>query len=61
MGGALARLGKRLIESSYLEWFRPFVEIEADADSMIEYEAQAVPGLLRTEDYAALCCGWDEP
>ncbi|WP_217999858.1 Scr1 family TA system antitoxin-like transcriptional regulator [Actinomadura formosensis] len=37
------------------------MEIEADADSMIEYEAQAVPGLLRTEDYAALCCGWDEP
>ncbi|CNF32009.1 Uncharacterised protein [Mycobacterium tuberculosis] len=51
-GGALARLWKRLIESSYLEWFRPVVEIEADADSMIAYEAQAVPGLLQTEDYA---------
>ncbi|TDC47812.1 XRE family transcriptional regulator [Actinomadura sp. KC345] len=51
-GGALARLWKRLIESSYLEWFRPVVEIEADADSMLKYEAQAVPGLLQTEDYA---------
>ncbi|GAA1820457.1 helix-turn-helix transcriptional regulator [Actinomadura chokoriensis] len=51
-GGALARLWKRLIESSYLEWFRPVVEIEADADSMIAYEAQAVPGLLQTEYYA---------
>ena len=51
-GGALARLWKRLIESSYLEWFRPVVEIEADADSMIEYQAQAVFGLLQTEEYA---------
>ncbi|NKZ06839.1 helix-turn-helix domain-containing protein [Actinomadura latina] len=51
-GGALARLWKRLIESSYLEWFRPVVEIESDAVAMIKYEAQAVPGLLQTEEYA---------
>lgn len=51
-GGALARLWKRIIKNSYLEWFRPFVEVEAEATSMLKYEAQAVPGLLQIEEYA---------
>jgi transcriptional regulator with XRE-family HTH domain len=50
--GALTRLWKRIIQSSYLEWFRPFVEVESEATEMVKYEAQAVPGLLQTEDYA---------
>ncbi|MFG2091063.1 MULTISPECIES: helix-turn-helix transcriptional regulator [unclassified Spirillospora] len=51
-GGALARLWKRIIDSSYLEWFRPFVEVESEATAMLEWEPQAVPGLLQTEEYA---------
>jgi transcriptional regulator with XRE-family HTH domain len=51
-GGALGRLWRRIMRSSYLEWFRPFVEVEAEADSILEYEAQAVPGLLQTEEYS---------
>lgn len=50
--GALARLWKRIIEHSYLEWFRPFVDVESEATEILEYEPQAVPGLLQTEDYA---------
>lgn len=50
--GALARLWKRIIKHSYLEWFLPFVEVESEALEMLEYEPQAVPGLLQTEDYA---------
>ncbi|MCO5967323.1 helix-turn-helix domain-containing protein [Actinoallomurus soli] len=50
--GALARLWKRIIKHSYLEWFRPFVEVESEAIEMLKYEPQAVPGLLQTEDYA---------
>ncbi|GAA0323265.1 helix-turn-helix transcriptional regulator [Actinoallomurus spadix] len=50
--GSLARLWKRIIKHSYLEWFRPFVEVESEATEMLEYEPQAVPGLLQTEDYA---------
>ncbi|MFI0357355.1 Scr1 family TA system antitoxin-like transcriptional regulator [Actinomadura sp. 9N407] len=51
-GGALDRLWKRIIKSSYLEWFRLFVEVEAEADSILKYEQQSVPGLLQNEDYA---------
>jgi transcriptional regulator with XRE-family HTH domain len=51
-GGALARLWKRIIQSSYLEWFRPFVDVESEATSILEFSAQAVPGLLQTEQYA---------
>ncbi|GAA4626261.1 helix-turn-helix transcriptional regulator [Actinoallomurus vinaceus] len=50
--GALGRLWKRIMEHSYLEWFRPFVEVESDAAEILEYEPQAVSGLLQTEDYA---------
>ncbi|GAB3981902.1 helix-turn-helix transcriptional regulator [Actinoallomurus acanthiterrae] len=50
--GALGRLWKRIIKHSYLEWFRPFVEVESDATEILEYEPQAMPGLLQTEDYA---------
>ncbi|MFD0856864.1 Scr1 family TA system antitoxin-like transcriptional regulator [Actinomadura adrarensis] len=51
-GGALGRLWKRIIQSSYLEWFRPFVDVESDAETILEFSAQAVPGLLQTEQYA---------
>lgn len=50
--GALTRLWKRIIEHSYLEWFRPFVDVESEATEILEFEPQAVPGLLQTEDYA---------
>lgn len=50
--GALARLWKRIIEHSYLEWFRPFVEVESEATEILKYEPQAVSGLIQTEGYA---------
>lgn len=51
-GGALARLWRRVIESAHLDWFRPFTELEARATSMLTFDPQVVPGLLRTEEYA---------
>ena len=56
--GALGRLWKRIIKHSYLEWFRPFVEVESEATEMLKYEPQAVPGLLQTEDYARAKSEW---
>ena len=34
-------------------WFQAFVGLEESAESIRSYEAQFVPGLLQTEDYAA--------
>ncbi|MGA8117851.1 MAG: helix-turn-helix transcriptional regulator [Actinocatenispora sp.] len=51
-GGALMRLWPLLTREAYPSWFRPFVEMEAAATVIHEFEVQAVPGLLQTEDYA---------
>jgi hypothetical protein len=51
-GGALHRIWKRMMKSTYPAWFRPFAELEAIASAFFEYESQAMPGLLQTEDYA---------
>jgi hypothetical protein len=34
------------------EWFEFYVGLEAEASTMRSYEAESVPGLLQTEDYA---------
>ncbi|MGH3328005.1 MAG: helix-turn-helix domain-containing protein, partial [Streptomycetales bacterium] len=51
-GGALARIWPLITRETYPEWFRPFVELEAEATSILKYEVQVVPGLLQTEPYA---------
>jgi transcriptional regulator with XRE-family HTH domain len=51
-GGALIRLWPLLTKEAYPSWFRPFVEMEAEATAIHEFEVQAMPGLLQTEDYA---------
>ncbi|HEX6473190.1 MAG TPA: helix-turn-helix transcriptional regulator [Streptosporangiaceae bacterium] len=51
-GGALFRIWTRMVEGTYPAWFRPFADLEAAASALFEFEPQAVPGLLQTEDYA---------
>jgi hypothetical protein len=36
---------------AFPEWFRMFVDLEQDADQLRSTDAEAIPGLLQTEDY----------
>jgi len=58
-GGALAKLWPGSKDGSP-RWFRPFVELEADARAVHYYETQAVPGPFQTREYAhaVLGSGW---
>ncbi|MEV0841240.1 helix-turn-helix transcriptional regulator [Actinocatenispora sera] len=60
-GGALMRLWPLLTREAYPSWFRPFVEMEATATAIHEFEVQAVPGLLQTADYARTVIGASWP
>ncbi|MFI8940645.1 helix-turn-helix domain-containing protein [Streptomyces syringium] len=51
-GGHFMRLHPLVIKFAYPDWFRPFVELEANATSMRVFESQIIPGLLQTEKYA---------
>lgn len=35
------------------EWFRTYIGMESDADEILTYECEFIPGLLQTTDYAA--------
>ncbi|MGH3858381.1 helix-turn-helix domain-containing protein [Actinokineospora sp.] len=35
------------------DWFRTYIGMESDADQILTYECEAIPGLLQTEDYTA--------
>ncbi|GAA1124120.1 MULTISPECIES: helix-turn-helix domain-containing protein [Kitasatospora] len=50
--GALARIWPLLGRPAFPSWFRGFVELESTATSVATYQAQVVPGLLQTEEYA---------
>lgn len=50
--GHFARLWPLVIKHAYPSWFRPFVELEAQATVIRSFENQVVPGLLQTESYA---------
>ncbi|MEV4750858.1 helix-turn-helix transcriptional regulator [Streptosporangium sp. NPDC049248] len=53
-GGALIRI-KEMIDNVAAQlpaWFRPWVEIEQEADTLRTWQPLVVPGLLQTEDYA---------
>ncbi|MBE2998878.1 helix-turn-helix transcriptional regulator [Nocardiopsis sp. HNM0947] len=62
-GGVLNELWPLINRESYPDWFRPFVELEAEAISLRAFEVQVVPGLFQTEAYAraVLSAGWPPP
>lgn len=41
-----------LMECTYPDWFRPYVELEQSATAIRVFDSQVVSGLLQTEDYA---------
>ena len=41
-------------------WFQAYIGLEESAQSISSYDAQFVPGLLRTEDYAAAVLALDD-
>ncbi|MGW1194300.1 helix-turn-helix domain-containing protein [Streptomyces sp. NPDC002536] len=51
-GGHFGRLYPLVIRFAYPSWFLPFVEMERDATSIRSFQAQVIPGLLQTEEYA---------
>jgi transcriptional regulator with XRE-family HTH domain len=42
-------------------WFEAYVGLEEAASVIRGYEAQFIPGLLQTEDYARAVIGWGQP
>ncbi|CRK59939.1 Putative DNA-binding protein [Alloactinosynnema sp. L-07] len=36
------------------DWFRTYIGMESDADQILTYECEFIPGLLQTEDYTAV-------
>lgn len=54
-GGVLMRLWRRIDwypEVEHPDWFERRAEMDAEAVTVREYQAQVMPGLLQTEDYA---------
>lgn len=53
-GGALAELWETLQRDSggYASWFSDYVNVEADASEIHEYQPLVIPGLLQTAEYA---------
>ncbi|MBH1936481.1 XRE family transcriptional regulator [Streptomyces sp. AV19] len=54
-GGALLKLWRRIDwypDVEHPDWFNRRAEMDAEAESLHEYQNQVMPGLLQTEDYA---------
>ncbi|CAM5243819.1 MULTISPECIES: helix-turn-helix domain-containing protein [Streptomyces] len=51
-GGLFGRLWPLIMKYAYPSWFRPYVELEAQAQIIRSFELRVIPGLLQTEDYA---------
>ncbi|MFE4966331.1 Scr1 family TA system antitoxin-like transcriptional regulator [Streptomyces sp. NPDC056660] len=54
-GGVLGRLWGRVDwypDVEHPDWFQRWVDMEAQAVALYEYEVMVVPGLLQTQDYA---------
>ncbi|MEU5426424.1 helix-turn-helix transcriptional regulator [Streptomyces olivoreticuli] len=51
-GGHFGRLHPLMLTFAYPSWFLPYVELEGDAKSIRSFQAQILPGLLQTEQYA---------
>lgn len=50
--GTFARLRERASRQGYPAWFVPYVQLERQATSVLDYSATLVMGLLQTADYA---------
>ncbi|MFF4409392.1 Scr1 family TA system antitoxin-like transcriptional regulator [Streptomyces sp. NPDC001404] len=50
--GHFGRLHPLVIRFAYPSWFLPYVEMEREATSIRSFQAQVIPGLLQTEEYA---------
>ncbi|NUU25797.1 MAG: helix-turn-helix domain-containing protein [Streptomycetaceae bacterium] len=50
--GALVAIRDEMVKSPHPGWFTRLLELERGATEIWQYEAQVVPGLLQTEDYA---------
>ncbi|WP_093799928.1 helix-turn-helix transcriptional regulator [Streptomyces sp. Wb2n-11] len=59
--GTLSRLVGLVLRSQLPSWFRPYAEMEARAAYISTYQAQAVYGLLQTEEYARTLLSVDNP
>lgn len=55
--GALMRLLRLVLRSQLPSWFQPYAEMEARASHIYSFQAQVVPGLLQTEEYARAVLG----
>ncbi|WP_238580814.1 helix-turn-helix domain-containing protein [Streptomonospora alba] len=57
--GTLARLWPGA-QDAYPHWFKKFIDLEAEARAIHDFQLQAVPGLFQTKDYAraVLGAGW---
>ncbi len=51
-GGALARLWPVVRRAGVLPWFADYMEVEAQATAIHLWDAEWIPGLFQTEDYA---------
>lgn len=56
--GALSRLWPLVNRDNHPDWFRGYVELEAMASAVRNFQPSVVPGLIQTEDYvrAQLSC-----
>ncbi|WP_030606655.1 helix-turn-helix domain-containing protein [Streptomyces fulvoviolaceus] len=51
-GGHFERLWPLVIKYAYPSWFRPYVELEAQAAIIRAFDTMIIPGLLQTRAYA---------
>ncbi|AXI78988.1 helix-turn-helix domain-containing protein [Peterkaempfera bronchialis] len=49
---SFARLRERATQSGYPDWFIPYLQLERQATSILNYSVALVMGMLQTEDYA---------
>ncbi|GHE45894.1 hypothetical protein GCM10017673_54840 [Streptosporangium violaceochromogenes] len=55
--GALMRLWPMVSHATAPPWFRPWLDVEATAETIRTWEPLVVPGLLQTEEYARAILG----
>ncbi|MGP4002946.1 helix-turn-helix domain-containing protein [Streptomyces sp. 8N706] len=50
--GLFVRLRERASQQGYPDWFVPYVQLERQATSILDYSATLIMGILQTADYA---------
>lgn len=59
--GGLIACWKLVARMHVPKWFGPFIDVEAKAKAMREWECMVIPGLLQTEGYARALCHAGRP